>query len=361
MQWLKQNTSHQIDVLLLKDGPVKEDFQKASSNCYVLHELINPYTLKKRIKKKFGYKSSFGDDIAELNNIIDFTSYQMVYGNTAISLEWVICIKGLYGVKVIAAIHEMQYFLSTNFTTDFLEKAFSKLDLLIAGSHAVANDIKQNYKVGSLRIEVVHAFIDTSVPVADGKALLKTAGVPAEKFIIGCAGYADWRKGADLVIWIAAYLRKYIPNFDFHIVWLGANLKEHFASQLAHDIKKSGFGESITLLEGKANYKDYINGFDVFAMLSREDPFPLVSLEAAYLEKPIVMFEGTGGTAELLANGGGTIVPYLDIEAMGNVLHEISKNKPAIHTSGSILKKEVTTKYTSEVMSRNVLQLLGTV
>jgi glycosyltransferase involved in cell wall biosynthesis len=57
---------------------------------------------------------------------------------------------------------------------------------------------------------------------------------------------------------------------------------------------------------------------DVFVLTSREDPYPLVCLEAAALEKPIVCFAGAGGMPEFVENDCGFVVPYLDIAAMGD-------------------------------------------
>jgi glycosyltransferase involved in cell wall biosynthesis len=53
-------------------------------------------------------------------------------------------------------------------------------------------------------------------------------------------------------------------------------------------------------------------------LTSREDPYPLVCLEAAALEKPIVCFAGAGGMPEFVENDCGFVVPYLDIAAMAD-------------------------------------------
>ena len=58
MQWLKQNTNYEADVLLLKGGPLAADFKDASGNCYVASDLINPFTLANRVKKSYHLKSS---------------------------------------------------------------------------------------------------------------------------------------------------------------------------------------------------------------------------------------------------------------------------------------------------------------
>ena len=58
---------------------------------------------------------------------------------------------------------------------------------------------------------------------------------------------------------------------------------------------------------------DYFSIFDVFALMFREDPFPLVCLEAALLEKPNLCFARAGGASELVESDSGFVVPYLDL------------------------------------------------
>jgi glycosyltransferase involved in cell wall biosynthesis len=54
---------------------------------------------------------------------------------------------------------------------------------------------------------------------------------------------------------------------------------------------------------------------DVFALPSREDPFPLVMLEAATHGLPTVCFAQAGGAPEFVGADAGVVVPYLDVDA----------------------------------------------
>jgi glycosyltransferase involved in cell wall biosynthesis len=67
-------------------------------------------------------------------------------------------------------------------------------------------------------------------------------------------------------------------------------------------------------------------------LTSREDPFPLVCIETANLSKPIICFEKASGTTEIVSQGGGFIVPYLDVEAMAEkiILYYEDENKRII-------------------------------
>jgi glycosyltransferase involved in cell wall biosynthesis len=58
--------------------------------------------------------------------------------------------------------------------------------------------------------------------------------------------------------------------------------------------------------------------FHVFALTSREDPFPITALESLALGVPVVCFKTAGGIPELIGSDCGTAVPYLDLRQMAD-------------------------------------------
>ena len=61
---------------------------------------------------------------------------------------------------------------------------------------------------------------------------------------------------------------------------------------------------------------DYYLAADVFLLTPREDPFPLVNLEALARGLPVIAFADAGGAQEALDGGVGIVVPYLDTAEM---------------------------------------------
>jgi glycosyltransferase involved in cell wall biosynthesis len=70
---------------------------------------------------------------------------------------------------------------------------------------------------------------------------------------------------------------------------------------------------------------------DVFALTSREDPFPTVVLEAISAGLAVVAFAGSGGAAELITDiGAGIAVSMHDTEAFAAALTELlAESRPA--------------------------------
>ena len=55
----------------------------------------------------------------------------------------------------------------------------------------------------------------------------------------------------------------------------------------------------------------YYLAADLLVLTSREDPCPLVNMEAMESSLPVVAFQGAGGAPEVLADAG-ICVPYLE-------------------------------------------------
>jgi glycosyltransferase involved in cell wall biosynthesis len=66
---------------------------------------------------------------------------------------------------------------------------------------------------------------------------------------------------------------------------------------------------------------------NIFVLTSREDPFPLVCLEAASLGKPIICFDQSGGMPEFVSNGCGYVVPYLSIDSVREKIYYLKENR----------------------------------
>jgi glycosyltransferase involved in cell wall biosynthesis len=66
---------------------------------------------------------------------------------------------------------------------------------------------------------------------------------------------------------------------------------------------------------------------DGFMFTSRQEPFGLVMVEAAWLGKPIVAFDKSGGPTEFISEGIGTLVPHLNIPLLVNSMLEWCNQK----------------------------------
>lgn len=120
------------------------------------------------------------------------------------------------------------------------------------------------------------------------------------------SGQRGVHKGFHLAIEVARFLKK----FNAALVWLGQGK----GYGLEYYILKTKAQENLDnlilpgLLKG-TDYYSWLMRADAFLLTSMVDPYPLVMLEAAYLQKPIIAFD-SGGVKEFVSEGMGKIVPY---------------------------------------------------
>lgn len=153
---------------------------------------------------------------------------------------------------------------------------------------------------------------------AEAKARLRQKlGIPASAKIALCVGYADHRKGIDLFVEIGKKVMQ--TRKDVHFLWVG-----HFDATLEATIRGSIRDAG---LENRFHFSGidpdtdlYYAGSDIYALTSREDPFPSVVLEALQVEVPVIGFAGAGGFVGLLERGTGVVVPAFDTRTFGDAV-----------------------------------------
>jgi glycosyltransferase involved in cell wall biosynthesis len=143
-------------------------------------------------------------------------------------------------------------------------------------------------------------------------------GVAERAGLVLGAGYGDLRKGFDLFLqaWRAASRR------DRQVVfcWIGA-LDPAMQGYLAPEIEAAIATGRFLLPGHQDDVADWFCAADLFALTSREDPFPSTVLEALSAGLPVVAFEGAGGIPALLrGHACGRAVPMADATAMARAL-----------------------------------------
>ncbi len=136
--------------------------------------------------------------------------------------------------------------------------------------------------------------------------------VPADSRIVLGVGYADLRKGVDLFVQAGELLVRADPSV--HLVWLG-HFDLDLEPRLRAQIAGTGVAGHFHFLGRQTDTDPWYAGADVYALTSREDPFPSVVMEAFDVHVPVVGFASAGGFEELLRRGGGRLAPAFEVDA----------------------------------------------
>lgn len=230
----------------------------------------------------------------------------------------------LHHLPVVLFAHELELSVATYTNVLPLKFLLSKCAHLIAVSHAVANFYVKNYAYPSDKISTFTLIntdeIISKIIIVDTHYVEQNLNIPANALVIGGCGNAEWRKGNDIFNLIANTVFNKIPDIPVYFVWVGAGPKQPFYESIKFDMERLGNGNKIILIPPTSKALDIMTRFDIFLLSSREDPYPLVVLEAALLKKPIICFQNAGGAPELVESDAGIVVGYLDIMAASEAI-----------------------------------------
>lgn len=233
----------------------------------------------------------------------------------------------LHHLPVILFAHELEMSANMYAKRNELEFLLQKTDHLIAVSQAVADFYirKFNFPKESVSILTLidHDYIDENFKNANHGLLEEKYKLPSDAIVIGGCGNAEWRKGNDIFNWIASFVISKTAPLPVYFVWVGAGEQHAIYQLIQRDIVQMGLSDRIILIPPTPHALDYISRFDILLLCSREDPYPLVVMEAALNETPVVCFQGAGGAPELIANDAGRTVPYLDIPAAAEAIIQL--------------------------------------
>jgi glycosyltransferase involved in cell wall biosynthesis len=319
LHWFKQNASTPFKILLNNGGLLETEFSKLAP-VFVLNRSY-PQSLSQRIMSRLGRQSPH-----PLRQWLAGDNIGLIYSNTITNHQALNALSFLQ-CPVISHVHELEYVIYL-MAGEQLKITKTATTRYITASNAVKENLVNNHHISANQIETVHEFLPieqlnlTEVFQRQSK-IRAELNLPSNAFIVGASGTLGWRKGPDLMIQLAQTMRRHYPDLPVYFLWVGGDEQKERRRlyELQYDVQHLGLEQTVRFLGAKPNSLDFFSIFNVFAMLSREDPYPLVCLEAALLEKPIVCFAKAGGEPEFVEDDCGFVVPYLDIETMAAKIH----------------------------------------
>ncbi len=201
-----------------------------------------------------------------------------------------------------------------------LQRVLALSQHFVAVSNAVKENLERRHDIGAARISVVYGACEAREALVRDMSFRRSLGIADSELVVCGCGTMDWRKGFDLFVQTAHALVKGARRTDLKFVWMGAAVTQEADVELRYEIEALGLQANVLLLgEVKDPSRVFAIG-DLFFLSSREDPFPLVMLEASSQGLPIVCFAGSGGATEFVQPEFGVIVPMLDTGAAAKAI-----------------------------------------
>jgi glycosyltransferase involved in cell wall biosynthesis len=355
LHWYKRNGGRDFITLYGHPGDLSDDFAALSpAFSYFVPEDDRsfarrvPTKLVNQLELKRGFlKSRIGRE-----------NIGLIYSN-AVTNGRMLSMFDHLDVPVVSHCHELESLIRRTGIETF-NRLKERTSHFVAVSNAVKENLIRNHGVADEKISLVHAFTPIQAGASTGRdMILRELGLPAEAFVVGASGTLNWRKAPELFVQLAESVKRKNREAPIYFAWIGGAEKNDFRLfELNYDAARLGVSERVQFLEHKPNPMDYFAAIDVFALVSREDPYPLVCLEAASLGKPIICFANAGGMPEFVEDDCGFVVPYLDLDAFADKVLELYSDQAKRKMFGENAHRKVRSRHDIEVAAPAVAEII---
>lgn len=354
VSWLHENTNSDISILLKEGGPLVPDYRNVGrTTIYTPESRLDKLDWKSKVRSAFGKNT-----LKRVSRAFDDYEYDIVYFNT-IDNSIVMSEIGTVDFPIVTHVHELDSWIR-QVGSNNLNMVRQMSSHFIVPSKAVKTALIKRYGFPASKTDVVYEFIQTKLtgPRPDGQEVRNSLSMKPNAFVIGSSGLAYWRKGKDLFIQLALEVQKRAPDICLQFLWTG-QVKQEELYRLQHDIDLAGLTGKVHFVGQVSNPLQYYAAMDIFVLMSREDPFPLVCLEAASLGKPILCFNNAGGMPEFVEKDAGFVVPYLDVVTMAEYCEKLIQDRLLIERLGTRAAEKVAERCDVEVAGRNIVNILN--
>jgi len=363
LRWLRANTSIECRLLLGTGGELEPEFAKVAQTLVLdSREIFRDNIITKGLRYYGFRRDGSSKYLARLKRELINEGIDLIYSNTAANAQIVASLEEAR-CPVVTHVHELEYVIRHVLDSKTARLMRESTRHYIAVSESVRRNLIENHAISENKIDLIYEFIPVQMVDSDRKAIVRRKvrqelGMASEDFVVGGSGTIEWRKGPDLFVQLASMMSRLRLDRPVWFVWLGGKIDETIYNQLFHDIRLLGLENSVRFLGASDDALKYIGAFDVFAMVSREDPFPLVCLEAASMGVPIVCFDKAGGTCEFVDTDSGFVVPYLDLVAMADKVSALLNSEDLRLRYGRQAAHKVRRLHDIEVAAPKILEVL---
>ncbi|MGH9517137.1 MAG: glycosyltransferase family 4 protein [Terriglobales bacterium] len=351
LRWLKKHTGYQFDILVNGGGELIDDFRSIGLTTI----WRNPDRVFAMFPQGFArrkYESYL------LRLLMLRREYDLLYLNTSSVASHASALSHVAS-RILWHIHEMDYALHNSLGNTDAGRLLPLATRFVAVSTSVRDALVHNFAVPADKIDIAQGFV--TVPSFSPEQAYTTRkrihdqfGWPDHSFVVGGCGALGWRKGTDIFLQIAHWMTKSDTLGNRRFFWIGGGSRDEVL-RFEHDIRCLGLQTVCKHLPSSGDVLKYYHAMDAFALTSREDPFPLVMLEAAASCLPIVCFAGSGGGPEFVGNDSGCVVPYLNVAAFVECLEQLRNQPDERRKMGQIGNRKVRTQFTADVLAPKIL------
>lgn len=364
LRYLKSKSGDvQFEVMLKSGGPLEHEF--ASLAPTYLWNRKSSRVSRPILKMLRTLNTSAFENFIQSKKPVRLSSekkYDIIFANSVVSSDLAVELKKQLQIPVVLYVHELEVGIRQFFGLDKFENVKGAVDFIIGSSKMVVDNLRKNHGIPEGKLGLIYDFIPAKEYYEkrmdfDVKEIRNMLSIPHDAFVVGSSGTLDWRKGVDLIPQIARLTKQYSSK-PVYFLWIGGSLDEIGMDKLMYDVEKLGVSNRVKFIDYDLKYFSIL---DAFLLSSREDPFPLVCLQAASFGKPILCFDDAGGMPEFVGDECGFVIPYLHVEKVAEKLHELASNRELRDVLGEKAAEKVVARHDVAHAADQILQAIDRV
>jgi glycosyltransferase involved in cell wall biosynthesis len=358
LKWFAREVRWPFQVLLARGGELVKDFADVGATAVLDDGLFESQGLLRSGLRRTGL-DALGERLQGMASKRRLGPHpNVIYCNSVASAVALDVIRA-HGQPLLTHVHELDYSFRVSLPRVSVERLLRSTRRFVACAGVVRDYLVDREGIPAAKIDVVHEFLlpgrTSGVDLRTlPPKLLSPSGAP---YLVACVGSVGWRKGTDLFIQVARILHRRMGTGSVDFLWVGHGERESLA-HAEHEIRLAGLQSVVTIRGAVEDPAPYYAAMDVLLLPSREDPYPLVCLEAAAAGKPIVCFDRGGGAKELVETDAGFVVPYLDVAAMAERVIELLRDADLRGRMGGAARRKVTERHSLEITAPKLFAAL---
>lgn len=305
---------------------------------------------EKKIREKFLSVADTFIDIKKSERVKLFDKkskiqYDILFFNTIVSGEVIEEVSSKFKAKkVVSWIHEMDFTIA-KYGWHLADKIADNSDEVWCVNRHILNSFE---KLNTC-CRIFYEFTDIVSQDKFYKNKIK------ESFNVAISGLPSWRKG----IYDIPNLVKSTHDIVSSIKWYGAEKNQVNMHQIKYQLELMDLSETFEPQGIVDDLPSHLKTASVFLMLSHEDPFPLVCLEAASVKVPTICWHKGTGIVDFVKDDAGWILPYSDFQALRELLIYLRENPAQISEKGETAYNRVKESYSSEIRIKEFLEIVS--
>jgi glycosyltransferase involved in cell wall biosynthesis len=337
---LIENGEADVLFVIRRDGPLVEEYARLG-RVIVLKPV--GYSTEKNIFRRL--KNFIQNKIKLIDVILGSLSCAYVFSNTVENgklLRWLFWHRRL----IVTYVNELENVIDLLLRQRDANFSLKHSRVMVCPAKRTEEMLVAKYGVQLMKIKRLNYFFsffprqfDPGLVAAKRTGFRNKIGIAATDFVVCGMGSVNQRKGFDFFIEVCRILVK--ENAGIKFCWVGAFENPEQEEALRNTIKTERLEKSL-FFTGPVD-RDIFNtaAFDIFFLSSREDPYPLVVLEAAMMKVPTVCFADSGGITEFIENDAGWMIEGFSTIAAAEKLIELKDKKDIVRKYGETAFKKV--------------------